>query len=432
MDRLLPGQELRVDRELVSDNGWLNLVLQGDGNLVLSRTQVAQPLWASNTSGQPVNRVVMQDDGNLVVYSPQEVPLWATMTNGHPGAWIVLQNDGNLVVYDSADNKLWASDTVQNFNTPTIKVVDADGYSYVETSERWKELCTILPCFLALQWPGYSTTIVEDTIEGQPVVIQLWKGWCQRFLGLQSFPGGLGAEVGVYRRIPGKSRPDSLPFLPSVVESFVLNKLGSLTDDELWWPAPELNARIEFDLINPVNGQKFFSAGPEDSYWLAKWMSERSYIRYWVGQEMNAPILPDGYILEYTINGRSRRWPALQSGSAASGDDMAPGDVLTPNASISSANGRFRLVYQDDTNLVLYRDPDGLALWDTRPRPGGVGVCVMQDDGNLVVYNATANAVWASGTEGNAGSRLVVQDDGNVVIYRPNGTPIWATDTVQP
>ncbi|MGH3926950.1 MAG: hypothetical protein ACRDTT_29465, partial [Pseudonocardiaceae bacterium] len=213
---------------------------------------------------------------------------------------------------------------------------------------------------------------------------------------------------------------------------FVLNKLASLADSELWWPAPELNTRIEFTLINPVTNKTFFSAGPENSYWLASWMSEQSYVRYWFDQGTRAPVLPDGYILEYKINGRIGRWPSLQSGSTASGDDMQPGEVLTPNASISSANGRFRLVYQDDTNLVLYRDPDGLALWDTSPKPGGVGVCVMQGDGNLVVYNAAANAVWASGTDGNPGSRLVVQDDGNVVIYRPDGAQIWATNTVQP
>jgi hypothetical protein len=431
VDRLQPGQQLNVNEELTSNNGWLNLVMQGDGNLVLYRTQVIQPLWASNTAGQPVSRVVMQGDGNLVAYSPQDVPFWATGTDGNPGASMVLQDDGNLVVYGSGGNPLWASDTVQDFNSPTIGVVDANGYSYVETSERWKALCSGLPCFAALQWPGYASTVLDDEIDGQPVVIQLWKGWCQKFLGLQFFPGGIGAEVGVYRRIPGKARPTSLPFLPPAFEAFVLSHLAALADNELWWPAPDLNARLEFRLVNSISNQTFFSAGPETSYWLAKWMNEPSYVRYWFDQGMRAPLLPDGYILEYTINGRSRRWPSLPSGPAATGDEMQPGEVLTSNTSISSANGRYRLAYQDDTNLVLYRDPEVLALWDIRPQPGGVGVCVMQGDGNLVVHSATATPVWASGTDGNPGSRLVVQDDGNLVIYRPDDTPIWATNTVQ-
>ncbi|WP_214317552.1 hypothetical protein [Nonomuraea sediminis] len=428
MDHLLPDQSLKINETLESNNGWLRLILQGDGNLVLYRAQVGQPLWASDTAGQPAAMAIMQGDGNLVLYDPQGVPLWAAGTDGHPGARLVLQDDGNLVIYDGAGNALWASDSVQDFSTPTIQIVD--GYSYVETSERWKELCAALPCFLALQWPGYASTIVETVIDGQPVVIQLWKGWCQKFLGIPSFPGGIGAEVGIYRRIPGKLRPTSLPFLPAPLEAFVLSHLASLTDNDLWWPAPELSARLQFTLINPFTNQPFFAAGQETSYWLAKWMNETSYVRYWFSHG-HMPALPQDYILEYTVNEVTRRWPSLPTGPPAAGDDMQPGEVLTSNASIGSASGRFRLTYQDDANLVLYRDPEVLALWDTRPKPGGVGVCIMQDDGNLVVYNASAQPVWASNTDGNPGSHLVMQDDGNLVIYRPDGTPIWASNTVQ-
>ncbi|MGW1363076.1 hypothetical protein ACWCQP_37415 [Streptomyces chartreusis] len=432
MNRLQPGQVLHIGDELVSDNGWLNLILQGDGNLVLYRVQVGQAKWDSSTFGQPVDRVVMQGDGNLVAYSAKDVPCWASGTDGNPGSSLVLQDDGNLVIYDSGNKPVWATNTVQDFNTPTIGITDSKGYSYVETSEKWKVLCSGLPCFRALQWPGYATEVVEDEIDGQPVVIQLWKGWCQKFLGLQFFPGGIGAEVGVYRRIPGKLRPTSLPFLPPALEAFLLNSLGALADEELWWPAPEFNARLDFTLVNPITGRPVFSAGPERSYWLTRWMNEPSYIKYALDERGKIPLLPNDYVLEYTINGRQNRWPSLPSGSPATGDDMQPGEVLSPSASIRSSSGRYRLTYQEDTNLVLYRDPEVRALWDTRPQPGGTGVCVMQGDGNLVVYNFTANPVWASGTDGNPGSRLVLQDDGNLVIYRSDGSAIWASNTVQP
>jgi len=121
------------------------------------------------------------------------------------------------------------------------------------------------------------------------------------------------------------------------------------------------------------------------------------------------------------------------SGPTANGDDMQPGEVLTPDALIRSADGRFRLHYQNDTNLVLYRDhPATVPLWAAGLHPGGLGVTIMQRDGNLVVYNAQGRPVWASGTDGNPGSWLWVQNDGNLVIYRPDGAPIWASNTVQP
>jgi hypothetical protein len=125
-------------------------------------------------------------------------------------------------------------------------------------------MCSELPCFDALQWPGYDSIHLDIEINSESVGIQLWKGWCQKFLGLQFFPGGIGAEVGVYRRIPGKLRPDSLPFLPDWMEAFILEHLADLTDEDLWWPAPDLRAQLEFTFINPDTlSAGWRLAGPE-------------------------------------------------------------------------------------------------------------------------------------------------------------------------
>jgi hypothetical protein len=53
----------------------------------------------------------------------------------------------------------------------------------------------------------------------------------------------------------------------------------------------------------------------------------------------------------------------------------------------------------------------------------------MQTDGNLVVYDASAHAIWNSGTFGHPGARLAVQNDGNVVVYGPASEVLWATNT---
>jgi hypothetical protein len=121
MDRLTQNQALNVNDQLVSNNGRVILVMQGDGNLVLYRTDDGHALWASNTLGKPANHAVMQGDGNFVVYSQGGQPFWATATDGHPGAWIVLQDDGNLVVYDNVNRALWASNTVQNFGPSFVR-----------------------------------------------------------------------------------------------------------------------------------------------------------------------------------------------------------------------------------------------------------------------------------------------------------------------
>jgi subtilisin family serine protease len=113
----------------------------------------------------------------------------------------------------------------------------------------------------------------------------------------------------------------------------------------------------------------------------------------------------------------------------ATSPDMQPGEVLNPGESITSANGRYRFVYQTDGNLVLYGPARALWASNTHGRPAGE--TVMQSDGNLVIYTPGGTPIWSSSTHNNPGSRLLVQDDGNVVIYRPNGTPIWHTNTWQ-
>jgi hypothetical protein len=54
----------------------------------------------------------MQGDGNLVIYSttPGQA-FWWTMTYGHPHATLIVQNDGNVVIYDAGGSSLWSTGT---------------------------------------------------------------------------------------------------------------------------------------------------------------------------------------------------------------------------------------------------------------------------------------------------------------------------------
>jgi len=105
---------------------------------------------------------------------------------------------------------------------------------------------------------------------------------------------------------------------------------------------------------------------------------------------------------------------------------MNPGDFLLPGQSRQSADGRFRLVYQVDGNLVLYQGSN--PLWASATYGTTPGFVAMQADGNFVVYDSTG-AVWASNTWGHPRAFLVVQDDGNTVIYSTGSSPLWAANT---
>lgn len=98
----------------------------------------------------------------------------------------------------------------------------------------------------------------------------------------------------------------------------------------------------------------------------------------------------------------------------------------TDDEYLRSMDGRYRLVMQADSNLVLYA-PSG-AIWTTSTVGRGANHLRMQGDGNLVMYDGANRTIWASNTPRHYNTYLIVQNDGNVVIY-DNGRPIWATNT---
>lgn len=111
---------------------------------------------------------------------------------------------------------------------------------------------------------------------------------------------------------------------------------------------------------------------------------------------------------------------------------LQPGSTLQPGASIFSPNKKYKLIYQPDGNLVLYRLSDNIALWSTETAGSPGGHCSMQANGNLVIYKPDGKASWAAGTweKKCKGSKLVLKDDGNLVIIGSN-TVWWESKTSQ-
>lgn len=123
--------------------------------------------------------------------------------------------------------------------------------------------------------------------------------------------------------------------------------------------------------------------------------------------------------------------PATVTASTAAcppSDRMSHEESLLAASSqyLQSPDGRFRFVMQADGNVVLY-GPSG-ALWSTNTLGSKARELRMQNDGNLVLYNQSSQAVWSSGTAHHYNAALYVQSDGNVVIYE-GGTVLWSTGT---
>ncbi|XP_072994861.1 mannose-specific lectin-like [Typha latifolia] len=126
---LYSGSSLYTGESLTEGN--YRFSMQTDCNLVLY--DHGNPIWDSQT---PIHafacRLVMQRDGNLVIYDAVDNVRWASGTNRDNGNYaLVLQRDRNAVIYGDA---LWSTGTdirgsvdvvISKNSTAPVVVVDA-------------------------------------------------------------------------------------------------------------------------------------------------------------------------------------------------------------------------------------------------------------------------------------------------------------------
>ncbi|MEU6759786.1 FG-GAP-like repeat-containing protein [Streptomyces sp. NPDC046685] len=104
--RIPAGTTLASGQEFSSGNS--KLLMQADGNLVLY-TKDNKPIWATGTNKNPGATARMQSDGNFVVYAADgKTALWSSKTST-PSSYAVLHPRGVLVLYTASGQSLWTS-----------------------------------------------------------------------------------------------------------------------------------------------------------------------------------------------------------------------------------------------------------------------------------------------------------------------------------
>ena len=109
---LYSGQTLYKNRYLSSNNKKFIALMGNDGNFAVYNSDSV--LWSAgtNASGTGDRRLVVQGDGNIVIYDANGVALWSLW--GQSGTYpnqaykLVMQDDGNLVAYKSNGVPIWS------------------------------------------------------------------------------------------------------------------------------------------------------------------------------------------------------------------------------------------------------------------------------------------------------------------------------------
>ncbi len=110
------GSFLEPNQAIYSKNKEYLLAYQVDGNLVIYRVDKMEPVWSTMSNGYPAYKTIMQYDGNLVIYAADpsttlgKNAIWSTNTwENNANARMVLEDDGRLVIYSAKNVIVWQS-----------------------------------------------------------------------------------------------------------------------------------------------------------------------------------------------------------------------------------------------------------------------------------------------------------------------------------
>lgn len=173
-----------------------------------------------------------------------------------------------------------------------VRRFQKDGYWYNQNTETWKKQWETTSCNLALQWPGYATVAPAWEHKGKKYVVQLWKGHCQKFLDNKDFPGGYGAEVGLYDYGVLHWYPSLAPLYEI---QFTLSFVG-LKDGKT------------YELINTATSPKSEEVSNR-TWWQTEWMEPDSFTKF-VAKSGGSANCPYAYHmrLDYSIDGVRNQW----------------------------------------------------------------------------------------------------------------------------
>lgn len=183
---------------------------------------------------------------------------------------------------------------------------DACGYEHCQINEYWAQEVRTLPCFDGVCWTQndpltaasasyYAERVLHDVplpgSPGQRVIIHLWKGYCNKFGFNNDNPGGAGAEIGVYlhrdelwiaKNSTENANRDGILWRTGAGWAALGITSGSRPYDKKWFPAPELKAKLRFELVDPGNDNVTVAASDKMSggYWCTDWMIKESYDKY--------------------------------------------------------------------------------------------------------------------------------------------------------
>lgn len=139
----------------------------------------------------------------------------------------------------------------------------------------------------------------------------------------------------------------------------------------------------------------------------------------------------------------------LAGAHAMAQDTLANCASLAKGGTLTSSSGEYQTVFRADGKLAIYKitAAGAASSSSSSTAPGttrtltwesskggfeGPGTLVMQEDNNLVIYNATGDSMWHSGTFGDEPqfkAYAIMENSGNLCLYS-GARRIWSSGAI--
>jgi hypothetical protein len=428
---LVNGSYMQAGGCLLSPDQRYELIMQPDGNLVLYYQTSANPLWASQTSGN-ADYMTLQTTGNLIVNGSS---LFWQSGSAAPNTSLVLQNDGNLVIY-SVTGAVWSTGT--DGNRTTVSTCNAQSPSTVTApSTLASGGCVVSPdqkYALEMQTDG-NLVLYFQPFSGR--ASPLWDS------NTADNPGAVAQQ-----QLDG---------------NFVVYSTAGVA---LWnsgtGGTPNSILTMQADGNAVVYGNSFSPQTTSGSRYAA-WSSQTENLR---GDQLTSgQVLEPGQYLKSPNGqfgltmGQGGVLVLYNTGLGTGGYQCpiwsTPGvtGVTTSSVTYSSTPNPGAYLQMTTTgNLALWAPGGAYSSWASGTSQSG-DYASLQSDGNLVIYNSAGTALWSTNSATNdpdhgwalcsgstlqenqsiysvsGGYHLEMQSDCNLVLYSSTGTATWASNT---
>lgn len=364
----------------LSPNGVYKLIMQSDGNLVLSsvafknQQTTDQPIWATmtNRSSNLPNKAVMQSDGNFVIYDNKGAPIWSTLTfaRGQSPYNLLLQDNGNLVLYDGKFTPLWATGTFK-FPIGTAAVTSLNSNQFVKSPNGLYKLI--------MQTDGNMVLYTGKNDE-----VPLWATMTNRASNLPNVANMQNDGNFVIYDKNGTPLWNSNTFKKGIAPYQLL-----LQDDGNLVLYDATSLAIWASGTYQVPGSRITNLNSNDAV-----VSQNGVFK--------VIMQTDGNFVLYAV------------GTSKTISNEKPLWASNTWTNLSNQALPYRATMQQDGNFVLY-DRNNVPKFATGTSNKGSAPysMVLQDDGNLVIYDKNYSAIWTSGTNQVTTSSSPASNDSN-------------------